>query len=52
MPKKQTFKSIDYLHANFNQELNIESLAKLENYHPVYFSAWFKQKRAIRLKAM
>ncbi|SDD76455.1 transcriptional regulator, AraC family [Priestia aryabhattai B8W22] len=44
LPKKQTFKSIDYLHANFNQELNIESLAKLENYHPAYFSAWFKQK--------
>lgn len=37
-------KSICYIREHFNEDINIEELAKLENYSVSYFKDWFKQK--------
>lgn len=34
--------SIEYIHNHFSEPLNIEKLASIENFHPVYFTQWFK----------
>ena len=36
--------SIDYIHKHFKEPISLETLAKIEHYHPVYYSTWFKQK--------
>lgn len=36
--------SIDYIHRHFKKPINIETLAKVEHYHPVYYSNWFKKQ--------
>jgi YesN/AraC family two-component response regulator len=36
--------SIDYIHKHFKESIRLETLAKIEHYHPVYYSAWFKKK--------
>lgn len=42
--KTNTPASIGYIHKNFRQRLTIEKLASIENYHPVYYSKWFKNQ--------
>ncbi|MBO1001117.1 helix-turn-helix domain-containing protein [Pseudogracilibacillus auburnensis] len=39
-----TSPSIDYIQKHYKEPIKLEKLAKLEHYHPVYFSSWFKQK--------
>jgi YesN/AraC family two-component response regulator len=36
--------SIDYIHKHYKEPIRLETLAKIEHYHPVYYSAWFKKK--------
>ncbi len=43
--------SIDYIHRNFRGPIKLETLAALEHYHPVYYSAWFKRKTGKSPKA-
>ncbi|WP_139125078.1 helix-turn-helix transcriptional regulator [Bacillus solimangrovi] len=40
---QSTYPSIEYIHNHFNEAITIEQLAKLEHYHPVYYSSWFEQ---------
>lgn len=42
--KTDTPSSLEYIHKNFRQRLTIEKLASIENYHPVYYSKWFKNQ--------
>lgn len=35
--------SIEYIHNHYHQHMKVSELAKLEHYHPIYFSSWFKQ---------
>ncbi|QQZ09938.1 AraC family transcriptional regulator [Heyndrickxia vini] len=43
--------SIDYIHKHFKESIRLETLAKIEHYHPVYYSAWFKNKTGKSPKA-
>lgn len=43
--------SIEYIHRHYKEPIRLETLAKIEHYHPVYYSAWFKKKTGISLKA-
>lgn len=36
--------SIDYIHNHFKTPISLETLARIEHYHPVYYSTWFKDK--------
>ncbi|WP_080875910.1 helix-turn-helix transcriptional regulator [Oceanobacillus timonensis] len=36
--------SIDYIHNHFKEPIRLETLAKIEHYHPVYYSEWFKKR--------
>ncbi|WP_194165535.1 AraC family transcriptional regulator [Oceanobacillus sp. CFH 90083] len=36
--------SIDYIHKHFKEPIRLETLAKIEHYHPVYYSEWFKKR--------
>ncbi|MEI3613121.1 helix-turn-helix transcriptional regulator [Pseudogracilibacillus sp. SO30301A] len=36
--------SIEYIHNHYKEPIRLETLAKIEHYHPVYYSTWFKQK--------
>jgi YesN/AraC family two-component response regulator len=36
--------SIDYIHKHYKESIRLEALAKIEHYHPAYYSAWFKKK--------
>ncbi|MCJ1907650.1 AraC family transcriptional regulator [Planococcus ruber] len=36
--------SIDYIHQHFKEPIGLETLAAIEHYHPVYYSAWFKKQ--------
>lgn len=42
--------SIEYIHKNYKEPVRLETLAKMEHYHPVYYSAWFKKKTGKSLK--
>lgn len=42
--------SIDYIHNHFKKPITLEMLAKIEHYHPVYYSSWFKKKTGKSLK--
>lgn len=44
-------KSIDYIHKNYKDRVSIESLAAKENYHPAYYSKWFKKQTGQSVKA-
>jgi len=36
--------SIEYIHKHYKEEaIRLETLAKIEHYHPVYYSTWFKK---------
>ncbi len=41
--KSSVAPSIDYIHQHFKQPISVETLAKIEHYHPVYYSTWFKK---------
>jgi len=43
--------SIDYIHNHFKEPIKLETLAKIEHYHPVYYSSWFKKKTGKSLKS-
>ncbi|MBD8069698.1 AraC family transcriptional regulator [Bacillus sp. PS06] len=43
--------SIEYVHKHYKEIILLEDLAKIEHYHPVYYSAWFKKKTGKSLKA-
>lgn len=36
--------SIDYIHNHFKKPISIETLARIEHYHPVYYATWFKKQ--------
>lgn len=42
--------SIDYLHNHFKEPITLETLAKIEHYHPVYYSSWFKKRTGKSVK--
>lgn len=42
--------SIDYIHNHFKEPITLETLAKIEHYHPVYYSSWFKKRTGKNLK--
>ncbi|WP_368658218.1 AraC family transcriptional regulator [Metabacillus halosaccharovorans] len=42
--------SIEYIHKHYKESIKLETLAKIEHYHPVYYSAWFKKKTGKSLK--
>jgi YesN/AraC family two-component response regulator len=42
--------SIDYIHKHYKESIRLETLAKIEHYHPVYYSVWFKKKTGKSLK--
>lgn len=46
-----TPKSIDYIHKNYKDRISIERLAAEENYHPAYYSKWFKKQMGKSVKA-
>lgn len=43
-------RSIEYIHKNFRHPLTLETLAEMEHYHPVYYSAWFKKETGKSLR--
>lgn len=42
--------SIDYINKNYRQRLSLETLAQIENYHPAYYSKWFKKQTGKSVK--
>ncbi|WP_234398902.1 helix-turn-helix transcriptional regulator [Planococcus massiliensis] len=42
--------SIDYIHNHFKEPITLDTLAKLEHYHPVYYSSWFKKRTGKSVK--
>ncbi|WP_243292060.1 AraC family transcriptional regulator [Bacillus sp. FJAT-47783] len=40
--EKPSYPSIAYIHKHYKETIRVEELAKLEHYHPAYYSAWFK----------
>ncbi|MEH7126162.1 AraC family transcriptional regulator [Bacillus sp. JJ1773] len=36
--------SIEYIHKHYKESIRLETLARIEHYHPVYYSVWFKDK--------
>lgn len=42
--------SIEYINKNFRHQLNLETLAQIENYHPSYYSKWFKKQTGKSVK--
>lgn len=46
-----TARSLEFIHKNFKQRLSIDMLAKIENYHPVYYSKWFKKETGKSVKS-
>ncbi|WP_042221068.1 helix-turn-helix domain-containing protein [Oceanobacillus manasiensis] len=49
--RRATAPSIDYIHRHFRESIQIEDLAAMEHYHPVYYSSWFKEKTGKTPKA-
>lgn len=43
--------SIAYLHRHYKKVIRLETLAEIEHYHPVYYSAWFKKQTGKSLQA-
>ncbi|MDO6654710.1 AraC family transcriptional regulator [Anaerobacillus sp. 1_MG-2023] len=41
--KKNRYASVQYIHDHFASKVDLELLAKIEHYHPSYYSAWFKK---------
>ncbi|MGG1228515.1 helix-turn-helix domain-containing protein [Bacillus halotolerans] len=39
-----THASIAYIHSHLSEPLTIQKLAKIEHYHPAYYSSWFKKQ--------
>ncbi|GAE28390.1 transcriptional regulator [Halalkalibacter wakoensis JCM 9140] len=42
--QKKVARSIQYIHEHFPSKLTIEQLSQMENYHPAYYSIWFKKQ--------
>ncbi|WP_141430801.1 AraC family transcriptional regulator [Bacillus sp. 03113] len=36
--------SVEYLHQNYYEKITVEQLAEIENFHPFYYTQWFKNK--------
>ncbi|MDQ1002793.1 YesN/AraC family two-component response regulator [Neobacillus niacini] len=43
--------SIEFIHKHYKEPIKLETLAKIEHYHPVYYSSWFKKKTGKSPKA-
>jgi YesN/AraC family two-component response regulator len=43
--------SIEYIHNHYKEPIRLETLARIEHYHPVYYSSWFKRKTGKSPKA-
>lgn len=41
--KKKPYASVQYIHDHFASKIDLDRLAKIEHYHPSYYSAWFKK---------
>lgn len=41
---KSKFKSLTYIQENLHKPLSLEKIASIENYHPTYYSQWFKNQ--------
>lgn len=48
---KSAYKSISFLDDHFDQEIEIKTLASIENYTESYYSEWFKRKTGKTVKA-
>jgi AraC-like DNA-binding protein len=48
--RKPVSSSIEYIHRHFLEPITVEDLARMEHYHPAYYSAWFKQKTGKNVK--
>ena len=48
--KTMTPSSIEYINKNYKQRLSLETLAAIENYHPSYYSKWFKNQTGKSVK--
>lgn len=48
--KTATPPSIEHINKNFKQRLSLEMLAQIENYHPAYYSKWFKNQTGKSVK--
>ncbi|WP_085507296.1 helix-turn-helix domain-containing protein [Thalassobacillus devorans] len=35
--------SIEYIHRHYKETITLDTLAGIENYHPIYYSTWFKR---------
>lgn len=44
MLKKQAPDSVAYVDAHFNEEIDIETLARIENYSTTYYREWFRKE--------
>lgn len=42
--RKSGSPSIEYIHHHYKEAITLDTLAAMEHYHPVYYSAWFKRK--------
>ncbi len=43
-PKSQEYRSLSYIHQNYCDQIELTDLAEIENFHPTYYSKWFKGK--------
>jgi len=46
-PTHQISNSIQYLNEHYDESIDIKQLAKLDNFHPSYYTEWFKDKFGI-----
>lgn len=38
------YASLTYLRQNYNEKIRLDKLAEIENFHPFYYTQWFKNK--------
>ncbi|MCG8485565.1 MAG: AraC family transcriptional regulator [Clostridia bacterium] len=43
------YRSIDYLNQHYTEEISLNTLAKIENYNPNYYSEWFKKEMKVSI---
>lgn len=43
-PKSHEYESLNYIHQYYCDKIELTELAEIENFHPSYYSEWFKDK--------
>lgn len=43
--------SLEYIHNHYKEPIRLDTLARIEHYHPVYYSSWFKRRTGKSPKA-